>query len=117
MSTEVLLAAALQALCPRVFPDVADLSTTRPYVTYQFIGGQSARYLDGAPADQRNSLVQINVWDTLRADVNTLARAIEDALCAATAFTARPIGEPMHSFDQDLGLRGTAQTFSVWAPR
>lgn len=117
MSPEAQLAAVLQALCPRVYPDTAPVTTQRPYVTYAFIGGTSLRYLDNTAADKREAFVQINVWDSARLTASTLARSIEDALCAHPAITARPQGELTYTSDEDLGLRGTLQTFTVLFPR
>ena len=48
------LTTLLLAICPRVFPDVAPLSTARPYITYQQIGGQSLRFVEGTAADKRH---------------------------------------------------------------
>jgi hypothetical protein len=111
------LTALLLTLCPRVSPDVAPTSTARPYVTYQAIGGATQRFVDGAAPTLRNTRVQINVWSSTRLEASQLIRQIEDALCAATAFTARPESEPVSSVDEDLGLRGAMQDFSIWAAR
>lgn len=117
MSPEGLLTEVLQTQCPRVYPDTAPVTTTRPYVTYSFIGGTALRYLDNTAADKREAFVQINVWDSSRLSASTLARSIEDALCAHPVLTARPQGELTHTSDDDLGLRGTLQTFTVLFPR
>lgn len=115
METELTL--LLLSLCPRVFPDVAPLSTARPYITYQQIGGQSVRFVEGTAADTRHYRMQINVWDSRRSTANALAISIEDAMCESLAFTARPDGEPIATAEEDLGLYGTIQTFDVWATR
>lgn len=110
------LAALLQTLCPRVFPDIAPTTAQKPYVTYQGIGGRSLRYVDNTAADKRHHMVQVNVWATTRKEANQLSRAIEDALCAASVFTARPMSEAVADVE-DEDLRGNRQDFDIWAPR
>lgn len=117
MSLESDLVAVITPLCPRLFPDVAPYTTARPYVTYQHIGGIPLRYVDNQPADKRHTLLQVNVWADTRAAALTLARAIEEALCAATAFTARPDSELLADVDPDTDRRGCLQDFSIWSPR
>ena len=117
MTMETDLVALLQTLCPRVSPMVAPLSTARPFVTYQLIGGQSLRYVENTAAAERWTLVQINVWSDTHAAALTLTRAIEDALCASTAFTAKPEGEPIGMHEDELELYGFIQDYSVLAPR
>ena len=117
MSMEVDLTSVLKGVCPRTFPDVAAFSTPRPYVTYQGIGGKTLRYLDGTPADKRHTVVQINVWADSRAVALETIRAIEDAVCASSAFTARPVAEPISDFDEDTNRYGSRQDFSIYALR
>lgn len=117
MSIEADLLAVLVGLCPRVFPDFAPLSTAKPFVTYQAIGGRALRWLDQSPADKRQTLMQINVWAGGRTEANTLARQIEEALCAAAAFTAWPNAEPISTSETDLKLYGTVQDFSIYSTR
>lgn len=117
MSVEQQLFDALKGLCPRTFPDFAPVRTPRPYVTFQQVGGQSLRYLDNTAANVRNTECQINVWADTRLSAMTLARQIEDALCASSAFQATPNGEPVSDFDADIPVYGTRQDFSIFAPR
>lgn len=107
----------LSALCPRVYPDVAPLDAGKPYITWQAIGGEVARYLDNSAADKRNTLVQINAWALTRQDATTLIRQAEDAMCASAQFVARPQGEAISMHEPDTGLYGSIQRFSVWAGR
>lgn len=112
------LVVVLQAVCPRVHPDVAPLATTvRPFITWQLIGGQALRHIDNTASAQRMSFVQINVWSHTRAESLTLARAAEEAMCAATQFNARPDAELIAEFDEDLALYGTMQDFTILANR
>lgn len=124
MTLEEAIFAALGPLVDgRCFPDVAPLSTAKPYITYQVIGGPNTRWLDGSAPDKRRSIVQINAWGARRLQVNTLARAIEDALCASTEVVAQPDAEPRSDHDDTelpdapLGLFGTVQDFSVISNR
>jgi hypothetical protein len=117
MTMESDLYALLKASCPRVFPDVAPSGTAKPYVTYQALGGKTLRYLDNSAADKRNTLMQVNVWSTTRAEANSLVRQIEDALCATPVFTARPEGEPLSTHEPDTGLYGSIQRFSIYSAR
>ena len=41
MTVEADITTVLKTQCARVFPDFAPMSTTRPYVTYQKIGGRT----------------------------------------------------------------------------
>ena len=109
----------LETLCPRLFPDVAPLTTKKPYVTWQLIGGRALRYIDNTAANQRNAFVQINVWGSTRASTLALARQIEDAMCATTYFTATPDAEPMCDLEDAVEppIYGALQRFSVWADR
>lgn len=117
MSIEAQLTTALQALCPRVFPDFAPVATARPYVTYQFIGGKSIRFVDNTTGNKRNSRVQINAWCDTRLESLSLIRSIEDALCAATVFTATPEAEPVTDFDADIPVYGAIQDFLIHSTR
>lgn len=111
------LTTLLKTICPRTFPDVAPSGTTLPYVTWQGLGGESARFLSGDAADKRNTLMQVNAWAKSRLEVLTLIRQIEDAICGSSAFVAQPEGEPLSTFEPDTGQYGSIQRFSIWATR
>jgi hypothetical protein len=117
MSMEQHLDAHLRALCPHVHPDIAPPGTPRPYVTWQALGGEVARFLDNSAADKRNTLMQINAWATTRMQATTLIRAIEDALADSPHFVARPQGEALSTHEPATGLYGSIQRFSIWAAR
>lgn len=114
MSLETSLYAALAAVCPRVFPDVADTSTVRPYVTYQQVGGDVINPLSNGSPGRRNASVQINVWANTRLQANSLSLQIEDAMRAATAFIAQPQSASFSDYDYDMSVYGSQQDFSVW---
>jgi Protein of unknown function (DUF3168) len=116
MSLETDLVTTLSTLCPRVFPDVADTSTARPYITYQQFGGKADTYTEGAVPDIRNARMQINVWSTTKSEVVSLMLQIEALLVASMRATAESALYSVFD-DDDLDLRGCAQDFSIWAGR
>lgn len=112
------LVAVLQTVCARVHPDLAPLATTvRPFITWQLVGGRALRHIDNSASAQRMSVVMVKVWSLTRAESLTLARAAEEALCAATQFNARPDAELVTEVDEDLALYGTMQDFTILADR
>lgn len=117
LTLEETLSAALQALCPRVYPDVAPTGVAEPYVVWHLYGGQAPSYTEGALPNQRNAYVQINVWHPSRATCNTLSLQIEAALAAHPVLQAQPLNAIMATFDEDTERRGAMQDFSIWAPR
>jgi len=117
MAFESNLHSLLSGICPNTFPDLAPEGVTTPYVTWQTLGGEPARFLDGTAADKRNSYLQINVWTTTRAASLVLIRSIEDAMCASSLFIARPQGEAMNMHEPDTKLYGCIQRYNVWALR
>ena len=117
MSLEVELVALLRTVCPRVSPDVATLNTPLPMITYQHIGGSPLRYLDGSASDKRHAIIQINVWDTTRANCLSLIRQVEDVLSIAQTINAEPSGEVIGQAAEDLKLYGISQDFSIHAAR
>lgn len=117
MSIETSVIAAIKTCCARVFPDVAPVGTARPFATWQGIGGAGLRFVEGTAADKRNVIYQINVWSETRLEALSIARQIEDALCAASDISAEPFGEPISVYEEDTGLYGCQQRISVWASR
>lgn len=117
MSIETNLVALLKTVCPRVSPDVAALSTPRPFITYQHIGGTPLRYMDNTPTDLRHAVIQVAFWGDTRAQCLDLARQTEELLCGASVFVAEPVGELLGTADEDLKLYGHSQDFSIAGPR
>lgn len=101
----------------RVYPDVAPLSTQRPYITYQQIGGDVIDVLGQEVPDKVNAMLQINVWADTRVQASALANQIEVAMIQATAFRARPLSAFAGDHDEDMNIYGTRQDFSVWRSR
>ena len=111
------LTALLKTACANTFPDMAPAGTVVPWVTYQAIGGQPLRWLDNTAADKRNTLMQISVWATTRAQATLLAHQIEEAMCASDDFTATPQGEPISTHDAETNLYGAVQRYSIYSLR
>lgn len=109
------LYALLKAICPRAYPDIAPTSTAKPYVTYQQIGGKVINPLDGSAPGKRNAVMQINVWAETRSQALLVMGQIEDAMRAATAFSARPQAAAFNDYDHDMQVYGSQQEFSIWS--
>ena len=107
----------LKTICPRTFPDVADIGTAPPFIAWQLLGGESVRALDNAALYKRNSYVQVAVYSTTREDSLAKIRAAEEAMCTSTAFICTPMGEPLATYEPDSKLYGAIQRFSIWASR
>lgn len=116
MSVESTLFDALKTLVSnRVYPDIAPENATRPYITYQQVGGLPVNFVDTATVpSKRNSRFQINVWADTRAAAATLAGQVETALRGAAPHTT-VLGAPVALFDLETRLRGTRQDFSFWS--
>jgi len=114
MSLETDLHIRLTAICPRVFPDVAPGNTTRPYITWQQIGGRVLELVANEVPNVRHADIQINVWSSTRAEAVSLAQQIEAAMIQSGA---RPNSAHLATYEEDLNLYGTIQDFSVWATR
>lgn len=120
MSTlEESFAAVLVAQCARSYPSSAPVDTTRPYVTWEHVGGDPMRYMDGTASAQRIALLQVAVWDTTKLQALALAKAIEDALCASALFTCKPSDGVQGRYEDEVEppLYGTVQTFEVLGAR
>jgi len=114
MSFEGDIAAVLRTVCPRVFPDVAPVSTQRPYVTYSQFGGDVINPLNNAPPGKRNAFMQVNVWSSTRLEASNMIRQIEDAMRGASAFNAKPQAAASNDYDPDVPVYGASQDFSCW---
>jgi len=118
MTVEASIFTALTSLVSgRVFPDTAPLTTTRPYITYQQVGGDSPTFLERALPSKKNGRFQLNVWAATRASAMTVAGQVEAALAAATSFQAEPLEAPTYEYEQDLLLYGSRQDFTIWSDR
>lgn len=117
MSLEADFVAVLQACCPRVFPGSAPPTAPRPFVTWEQIGGDPARYVDNAPMAKRLAQLQVDTWAATKTEATQLAREIEDALCAATVITARPVAGQSGRQEEYVDAYGVTQEFEVLGAR
>lgn len=117
MSLETDFVAVLKTCCDSVFPGSAPASQPRPFVTWEQLGGDAARYVDNTPMAKRLALLQVDTWATTKAAAMQLAREIEDALCAATTITARPLSDQSGRQDEYVDAYGVTQEFEVHGAR
>lgn len=117
MSLEADFVAVLQACCPRVFPGSAPANQPQPYVTWEQLGGDAARYVDNTPMPKRLALLQVDTWAATKAEAMQLAREIEDALCAATSINARPVAGQTGRQEEYVDAYGVTQDFEVLGAR
>ena len=119
MSVEAKLFTVLGPLVSnRVFPDTAPLSTTKPYIVYQRIGGRVITPLGKDVPDKQNARVQIMCWATTRLAASALALQVEDAIRTSAEFVAaNPESAPVAVHEEDLNLYGSMQDFTIWWQR
>ncbi len=108
---EKLIAAVSPLVGGRVFPDFAPYSTTRPFATWQQIGGDVPVFVECSIGSQRKVRMQVNVWSDTRKEAISLIRQIESALVTQHA---DPEGGAISLVDEDAGIRGAMQDFSIW---
>lgn len=101
----------------QVYPDVAPEGTAAPYIVFQQVGGQGLNHTEGTLPTAENCRMQLATWCESRIQATTLAQQAEALLLAATAFQATTLGNRTSLLDEDTGLRGARQDFSVWVPR
>lgn len=113
MSLETTLTAAIGALCGgRCYPDVAPHDTTRPFVTWQQVGGPVVSPLDSA-APAEGARIQVNAWADSRKTANELMQSIAAALRVAPLH-ARPPSALIARRDDISDLYGAQQDFVIW---
>ena len=101
----------------RCFPDMAPISTVKPYITYVQIGGESISYVDDTMPDHKMGRFQINVWADTRASASSVMLQVEGAMVLATTFQARPVSAPSSDYDHDMATYGSMQDFNVTSTR
>lgn len=115
MTIEADLFNALKTLVSnRVYPDIAPVSTVKPYITYQQVGGQGVNFMDPLAPSKKNARFQINVWATTRNAVSVLSRQVEDALRTTTGLQTTVLAAPVATYEAETELYGTRQDFSFW---
>mgnify|MGYP007090083787 CR=1 FL=1 len=118
MSIETDLRAAIINLAPnRVFPDFAPpaiLAETAPapFITYQVVGGRGRQTIQKADS-LKIYRVQVNCYGKTRILCSNLAILVESALHTASAFKAVALNEPISTYEDEVGLYGCIQDFSI----
>lgn len=101
----------------RVYPDVAPVGTTMPYITYQQVGGDAVSFLERAMPSKKHGEFQLNVWCATRAEAAALILQIESALVLSTAFQAEAKMAPIAGYSEEANTYGYLQHFSIWSDR
>ena len=118
MTIEAKIFSALSPLVGgRVYPDVAPLTTVRPYIVYNQVGGIALDYLENTVSTKQNGRFQLNIWADTRATCAAVMLQVETALVTSTTMQARPISAPVGDFDNDMDLFGAMQDFTIWSDR
>ena len=61
MTTESDIVTALTSLVSgRIFPDAADFSTPKPYITYSQVGGEAVAFLERAMPSKKNGRYHVD---------------------------------------------------------
>lgn len=115
MTTESILFDALKGLVSnRVYPDLAPLGVSHPYITFQQVGGESINFLGGDIPGKAHSRMQINVWADTRSQAALLITQVESAIRAATALQATVLGQSVSAYEPDTLLYGSRQDFDLF---
>src|SRR3989304_4397738 len=91
MTIEAAIKTVLATACARVFPDFAPVNTTRPYLTFQQIGGDVINPLDKTVPDAQFGEFQVSCWANSRASAALTMLAVESAMRQATTFFGKPV--------------------------
>lgn len=115
MTVEADLFNAIKSLVSnRVYPDVAPVGATTPYLTYQQVGGTAVNFMAGSVPSKKNARFQINCWASTRLAAATLSRQVEDTLRPVAALQTTVLAAPVAVYEEDTKLFGMRQDFSFW---
>ena len=115
MTPEAHVYAALAHLAEgRVFPDVAESGTEKPYITFQAVGGTPINFVTGETPDKQPMRMQVNCWAERRIEASELGMLAEDALRSATHLQVEVLTGRVATYDETSNLRGTMQDFSLF---
>jgi len=98
----------------RVFPDVAEQGTTRPYITFQAVGGAPINYLSGDRPDKQPVRMQVNVWADRRNEASEVGMLVEDAMRSAIVLQVEVLTVRTATYDEQTNYRGTMQDFQIF---
>lgn len=110
MNEQTLFTTLSPLVSGRVYPDLAEFTTEKPYITYQQVGGRPINYIEAIPSDKKHVRLQINVWATTRLEAMMLIRNIEDTLVQSMQATVE--SAPVAEYEPAIQLRGARQDFS-----
>lgn len=118
MSVETAISSTLISLAPnRVFPDFAPTRVLSevmptPFITYQVVGGIGRRNIEKADS-LKMYRIQVNCYAKTRILCSNLAILVESSLNNATLFKAVALNEPISIYEDEVGLYGCMQDFSI----
>ena len=98
----------------RIFPDLAEVDTPTPYITYQVVGGEPINFLSGERPDKQFVRMQVNVWSDRRAEAAEISMLVEDALRSATALQVEVVSGRTSTYDEETDSRGPMQDFMLF---
>jgi len=118
MSVEIAIRSTILSLAPnRVFPDFAPTailaeSSPSPFITYQVIGGSGRRNIEKADS-LKMYRIQVNCYAKTRILCSNLIILVESSLNNANLFKAVALNEPISIYEDEVGLYGSVQDFSI----
>jgi len=98
----------------RVFPDLAEVDTPTPYITYQVVGGEPLNFLTGDRPDKQRVRIQVNVWATRRIEASEIGMLVEDALRSVGALQVEVATGRVATYDEGTDRRGVMQDFMLF---
>jgi hypothetical protein len=98
----------------RIFPDLAEVDTPTPYITYQVVGGEPLNFLTGDRPDKQRVRIQVNVWATRRIEASETGMLVEDALRSVTALQVEVATGRVATYDEPTDRRGVMQDFMLF---
>jgi hypothetical protein len=97
----------------RVYPDVAPLDPTAPYIVWQQVGGEAINFMEVAQVGKRNARIQVACWATTRVAASNMARSVENAMVQST-MNPFVVGAFTAVYEDETKLYGTRQDFSIF---
>lgn len=95
----------------------APVGVTRPYIVWHRYGGPAETFYGRALPSKECGWYQVEVWAQTLLAAETIIKAIEAAMVAATAVDAEALSAPADHSQEDMELYGYRQDFTVWSDR
>lgn len=96
----------------RIYPVKAPQNVAHPYITFQQITGGYVNSLSGY-SGLRSPLYQVDVWADDYPGATDIAKAVRQAMDAATTIKTVLI-EEREDYENDTSLYRVSQDFSIW---